>query len=410
MRFDAKSIARLRLPDAKADAIHFDDSLPGFGLRIRQAADDKMLRSWIVQYRHGGATRRLRLGSADVLSVEQARAAAKKVLAKVALGEDPQQDRSDRRRKDKDTLRAMIDDYLAAKANKVRPKTLHDLTRYLLTGPAFKPLHAMPADKVTRKDVASRIVAVEREAGSLIARRCRIALSTCYTWAMRMGLVEHNPVIATFEPEDNKPRRRVLSDDELRKIWRECRDDDYGRILRLAILLGARRAEIGGMRWGEIDPDAAIWTLPATRSKNGEAHELPLLPMALAIIRSVPRRVTRDHLFGARSERGFCAWDKCKQALDARVGFSDWTPHDFRRTLSTRLHDLGVAPHVVEQILNHQSHRGAVGGVYNRSRYAREVRAALALWEDHIRTLIEGGERKILQMSPTAVAKSSRTV
>jgi integrase len=401
MRIDAKTVAKLKLPEGKSDAIHFDDTMPGFGLRLRRGAGGKLLRSWIVQYRRGGATRRLLLGSADVLSVEQARAAGKKALAKVALGDDPQQERTERRKKDRDTLQSAITEYLACK--KVKPKTLKDMTRYLLSGPAFKPLHAMPLDKVTRKDIASRIVVMEREAGSNIAWHCRRALLSFYVWAMRMGLVEQNPVIATIRPESSKPRERVLSDEELAKIWKACRDDDYGRIVQLLILLGARRQEIGGCVWPEVDLDAGVWTLPAERSKNGKAHQLPLLPMALEIIKSMPHRVTRDHLFGARAGRGFSSWHKGKLALDAKVKLPPWTPHDIRRSVATHMADLGVQPHIIEQILNHQSgHKSGVAGIYNRSSYEREVRSTLALWEDHIRTLVEGGERKIIPLPQTA--------
>ena len=126
----------------------------------------------------------------------------------------------------------------------------------------------------------------------------------------------------------------------------------------------------------EID-DNGSWTLPAERSKNGKAHQLPLLPMAIEIVKSVPQRVTRDHLFGARTRiEGSRLGTSASGSSSQRVGFDDWTLHDFRRTLSTRLHDMGVAPHVCEQILNHQGHRGSVGAVYNQSRYEREVRAA----------------------------------
>ena len=100
MRLDAKTVAALAL-DGKTDAIHFDDSMPGFGYRLRRSAGGKVLRSWVVQYKRAGATRRLLLGSAEVLSAEQARQQAKKVLGKVALGEDPQGDRRERRDKDK---------------------------------------------------------------------------------------------------------------------------------------------------------------------------------------------------------------------------------------------------------------------------------------------------------------------
>jgi integrase len=400
MKLDTKTVTRLTLPSGKTDVIHFDETLSGFGYRLRAGSDGKVLRSWVVQYRRGGATRRMLLGSAEVLGAEQARAAAKKVLAKVALGADPQAERSERRGKDKLSLRAVIADYLAMKQREVRPHTFRDLNRYL-TGTAFKPLHGMPIDKVSRKDVASRLVAVVHEHGDIVAVRARIALSTFFVWAMQMGLVEHNPVIGTFKPKDSKPRERVLSDAELAAIWNACQEnDDHGRIVRLMILLGARRAEVGGMRWSELDLESAHtrWRLPPERSKNGKAHELPLMPLAFDVINSVPRRVGRDHLFGARSPNGFSAWDTCKQSLDARSDITAWTPHDIRRTLSTRLHDLGVAPHVVEQILNHQSHRGTVGGVYNKSLYEREVRSALALWEDWVRALVAGGERKIVPM------------
>jgi integrase len=196
----------------------------------------------------------------------------------------------------------------------------------------------------------------------------------------------------------------VLSDSELAAIWRACKDDDYGRIIRLLILTAARRAEIGGIAWSEIDLERGTWTLPAERSKNGRAHTLPLMPVALDIIKSVPQMVSRDQLFGARSQDGFASWDKGKTALDQRSGVTNWTPHDIRRSVATRMADIGIAPHIIEQILNHQSgHKRGPAGIYNRSSYEREVRAALALWEDHIRTLIEGGERKIVAFERTAV-------
>jgi len=119
--------------------------------------------------------------------------------------------------------------------------------------------------------------------------------------------------------------------------------------------------------------------------------------MAERIIRGVPRMATRDHLFGARSRDGFTIWDKSKQELDVRANVSDWTVHDLRRTTATKLADIGVQPHIIEQILNHQSgHKAGPAGVYIRSNYERETRTALALWEDHLTALITGDERKVV--------------
>jgi hypothetical protein len=138
MRLDTKTVAGFVLPAGRTDVIVFDDALSGFGYRLRRGAGGKVMRSWIAQYRSAGRSRRVLIGSAEVLSAEAARGAAKKLLAKVALGEDPQGDRSERRGKDRMTFRAVVEEHLAAKKAQVRPRTFFELQRYL-TGDYFKP-------------------------------------------------------------------------------------------------------------------------------------------------------------------------------------------------------------------------------------------------------------------------------
>src|SRR5262245_34394724 len=401
MRLTAKAVASLQLPAAKTDVIFFDDDISGFGFRLRVGAGGKVLRSWICQYRHGGATRRLLLGAAAVLGAEQARTMAKKALGRVANGEDPQASKLDRRGKDRHTLKAVVADYLAMKQREARGSTYRELERYL-TGTYFKPLNSLALDQITRKDVAARLNRITLEHGSIVAARARAQLSALFSWALAHGLCEANPVVGTLAPKGGQPRERVLDDRELARIWRACGDDDHGRCIRLLILTGCRRQEIGGLCWGELDLERGVWTLPAARSKNGRAHTLPLLPSMLAIIKAVPRMASRDQLFGQRGG-GFTAWSRGKAALDRCSAVRDWTTHDIRRSVATKLADIGIAPHVIEQILNHQSgHKAGPAGIYNRSSYEREVRASLALWEDHIRTLVEGGERKIVQLPTVA--------
>jgi integrase len=396
MKITARTIAGLKLPGGKNDAIYFDDDMPGFGIRLR-VSGAQVRRSWVAQYRSSGRTRRVLLGSAELLNVEQARAAAKKVLARVTLGHDPQAEKIARRQKDTHSLKGIVADYLAFKQRTVRPRTYGEIVRYL-TGHFFKPLHNIPIDQITRKDVAARLTKITLENGSITASRARIALSGFYAWAMGQGLAEANPVIGTTRPQEAKPRERVLDDDELARVWKACSDDAFGKVIRLLILTGARRAEVGGMQWSELDFERGTWVIPAERVKNGRQHTLPLTPLAISIIESVPRRVGRGHLFGTRSDGGLSHWH-AKAELDQRLTIKPWRVHDLRRTLATRLCDLGIAPHVVEQILNHQSgHRAGIVGVYNRSSYEREVKAALALWSDHVRALVESGKRKIVAM------------
>src|SRR5262249_37573814 len=292
MKLDAKTVAGLKL-GGKKDAIFFDDSLKGFGYRLRAGAGGKTLRTWIVQYRHAGCGRRYKIGPAEAFTPDEARAEAKKVLAKVWQGLDPQTARIDRQAKDKLSFRSVVEDFLAAKKPDLRPRTLFQLRRYL-TGPYLKAFHTMPLDRVSKRDVASRVLTIARENGPAVAREVRGALSGFYSWAMQMGLAEANPIIGTKRPKTNEPRERVLDDSELAAIWRACSDDDYGRIIRLLILTGSRRAEIGDMRWSEINPEKGTWTLPAERSKNGKQLTLPVMPMMREIIDAVPRMATRD--------------------------------------------------------------------------------------------------------------------
>jgi integrase len=397
MPLTAKSISALQLLPGQNDKIYFDDAMPGFGYRLRRSAGE-IKRSWVVQYRRGGATRRVLLGNAAVLSAAQAREQAKKVLGRVALGEDPQAERRDRRGKDQLNLRSVIEEYLQAKEVELRPRSFADIKRYL-TGSYFRALHALPVDTVTRKDIAGRLVAITRESSSNTAARSRDLLHAFFVWALQMGYVEQNPVLGTIKPKEAAGRTRVLSDAELAAVWCAAGDDEHGKIVKLLILTAARRQEIGGIRWSELDEEGGTWVLPAARAKNNHAHTLPLPPPAWAIINSVPRLAERNHLFGVRAERGFSTWALAKSNLDKRLGdtVAPFVLHDLRRTVATKMADLAVQPHIIEEILNHRGgHKAGIAGIYNRSSYVREVKAAMALWADYVRALAEGGAPKIV--------------
>jgi integrase len=408
MKLDARTVAGLALPKGKSDVIYFDDELPGFGVRFC-ATGGRVRRSFVLQYRVHGRSRRIKIGG-EALTLMQAREAAKKLRAKVELGGDPQADKAAERLKATGTLRAIVKNYLETKEPGLdrigRPKGLrpssYRVTELYLTGPAyFGPLQGISVNSISRADVAARVRLIERNSGVVTASRARAALSAFFSWAMREGLAEQNPVINTNAPAAPEPRDHVLTDAELVAVWRACEDDDHGRIVRLLALTGCRRQEVGGMRWSEMDEAGGTWTIPASRTKNGRQHILPLPPLAWKIIQSVPRMIERDCLFGERGERGFTAWSNGKAALDKRLGdmVAPWRVHDLRRSVCTRMIDLGVEPHHVEAVLNHYSgHRSGIAATYNRSKYVPQIKRALALWDDHIRALVEGTEPKIVAL------------
>jgi integrase len=404
LKLDIKTVATIELPAGKAEEFYWDTELEGFGLRLRKRADGALQRTWAAQYRHNGRTRRITLGGVDKVSPSEARAEARKLLARVALGYDPQGEREVERQEAARTVISVIATYLAAKEPELRP-TSYRLAALYLTGPYFQPLHALAVTAVTRTKVAACIRAIAKKHSSPTAAAARRALSAFFAWAIAEGLLGDaaNPVDGSHRPADPREREHVLTNDELVAIWSASGDDDYGRIVRLLFLLGSRRQEVGGMCWPELD-DAGTWTLPAARSKNNRSHTIALPAAALEIIKSVPR-TDRDHLFGAWAGEGFTSWSRGKQELDQRLAGTvrPWRVHDIRRTVATRMADIGIEPHHIEACLNHYSgHRKGPAGTYNRSLYERAVAAALARWSEHALALVEGRESKVVPFSKNA--------
>ena len=387
IKLTCATINGIKLPHGKKDAIIFDENLAGFGLRVRAGGS----RNWIVQYELSShQQRRLTIGSIKVFSPEEARKIAREILAKARLGQDPQDEKREADEQAKLTLKSIFDRYLAEKSPKLRPRTQREVDRYLLKH--WKPLHRMPIHQIERRHVAAHLGGPATAAG-----RARSTLSAVFAWAITEGLVDVNPVIGTRKPdEDARPRDRVLDNAELTAVWRACGDDDYGKIVKLLILTGCRRQEIGSMAWSELDRERGTWTCPSERTKNKRAHSLALPAAAWAVLETVEPRDGVDCLFGRKGE-GFKGWPAAKQPLDQRAGIAPWVLHDVRRSVATGMADLGVLPHVIEAVLI-VGFRQGVAGVYNKSAYEREVRAALALWSDHLRSLIHGSERKIIPL------------
>jgi integrase len=403
MKLTQAAVRTLTVPAGKAEAIIFDDEVSGFGLRIRASGS----RTWIVQYKIGNKHRRLTLGSTAMLTADQARNGikdknhptknrdgARDLLARVRLGEDPAARKIEARARAADTFGVLVNGFLARQEKRLRPRSYAETERYLRVH--WKPLHGAPLANINRATVAAKLAAIADDSGPIAADRARAALSAFFTWAIREGLADVNPVIGTNKSAELRPRERVLADAELAAIWKALPADQYGAIVRLLILTGQRREEIGGLRWSEVDVDKARVTLAGDRTKNGKPHELPLPDAGLAIIEAQPRRGSRDLIFG-EGEGPFQGWGRAKAALDRRlakladqnVRVPPWRLHDVRRTVATRMADLGVQPHVVEAVLNHVSgHKAGVAGVYNRSLYGPEKRAALHLWAKHVLTIV----------------------
>ncbi len=202
-------------------------------------------------------------------------------------------------------------------------------------------------------------------------------------------------MVGTNKPAVETKRDRVLSDEELALVWQCSGGGDFGAIVKLLILTGQRREEVGAAQWSEIDPAGALWTIPGNRTKNRLPHDVPLAAPALKMWDDQARRDGRDLIFGSRNGP-FQGWSDAKEDIDQRIAqatggksLKPWRLHDLRRTVATRLGDLGVLPHVVEAVLNHISgSKAGVAGVYNRALYNPEKREALDRWSAKVADIV----------------------
>lgn len=243
---------------------------------------------------------------------------------------------------------------------------------------------------ITRGDIPPR---PGRNPGGapIAANRSFAAVRKAFVWAVSRGITEASPCAGISMPSAIVSRDRVLDDNELRAVWlaAEGLGYPYGPIVRLLVLTGQRRAEVAGMRWGELDLPNRTWTIPAIRAKNGRKHEVPLSSQVIAVIESLPRFASSDLLFGP-SGKAPSGYSEAKTRIDKALpaDMPGWTFHDVRRSVASGMAAGGTDLHVIERCLNHVS--GTFGGivsVYQKHNYAGQMRAALEALGRHIETI-----------------------
>src|SRR6516164_7250780 len=344
-----------------AGQVLWDTSLVGFGAR-------KQLRHvhYLLRYRLNGHQKFISIGRHGMWTPDIARTEAKRLLGLVAARIDPASERARRA----ETFGHEVTRYLESKRSALKARSITEIHRHLIV--YGKPLHPLPLTKIDRRTIALRLSEIEQSSGGVSRNRFRSSLSAFFAWAIREGLAENNPVSGTGKFSEGNGRDRVLSEPELRTLLSVLGTDDFSDVVRLLVLTGMRRNEIGSLRWNEIDWQRKLIVLPADRTKNRRNHELPMSRQVEAIL--ARRRAQQHPRYGGDGGnewvwgRSFTPWSKSKEILDRRLTeMKPWRLHDCRRSAATHMAELGTMPHIVEAILNHQSgHKGGVAGVYNK--------------------------------------------
>src|SRR5262245_37902688 len=433
MEFKEGFVDKIVVPAGAKDVLVFDDELPGFGVRKFATGGA----SYFVKYSVGTQQRRKTLGKVVKGNLKPMRVEASIVLAKARLGTDVvgEAKAAAAAQSAVVTLGDLVPKYLEQREADMRGKSHIETTRYLagsttkdqdgnvkeLTPSPFKPLHKLAVDAVTRRDIKTILDGMEHKTA---ADRARAALSGLFTWAIECDYRDDNPTLGISPRSDNVGRTRTLSEPELAQVWNACGNDDFGCIVKLLILTGQRKTEIGDLRWSEIDMDERLIKLSPARCKNGKSmikrkiafHVVPLSAEAIAIIEAVPRG-TSDFVFG-RFGTGFKGFALAKKALDTRIAagagkpLAQWVVHEIRHAVTTHLVESRrdapgekpysfCAPHIAEAITNHLSgHKAGIGGKYNHATYLEEKREALDLW----------GARLVARPEPARSAKAKQAV
>jgi integrase len=328
----------------------FDSKVSGFAVRISPHGT----KTFNLLYRIGGRARRLTIGRYPLLSLSEARAKAEEALKAIGEGLDPAAIRIVARETYTERLfPAVVADFVnnyAKRKTRGWRETERLLTREFSTPWKHRQIH-----HITKQDLNRLIDDIVDRGSPSTANHAFAAVRKLLSWATERGYIVRSPAEGLRNPSKLVSRDRVLNDRELAAVWRTAKSIGYpfGPVVQLLILTAQRRGEVIGMRWSELDLEQGIWTIPPQRTKSNRRHQVPLSAAAVALLKELP--CLHDELvFPARGNpdqpsSGFSKW---KRALDRTSNTSDWTLHDLRRTVATRVAELEVAPHIIERMLN----------------------------------------------------------
>ena len=380
------------LPTPASEVVYWDAGCPGFGVKITP----KGRKVFVVLYRIGGAGSKLRkytIGPYGRVTLHQARIAAQKVFAARLDGRDlAAEQRETKRRIVADGVEDLLEVFISQHLSQNR--SAGEVSR-LLRREVGKAWDSKSIHDITKRDVVDVISAIEQRGAPSAANKALKSIKTFLRWCVGRAILDQSPADGIPLPAKEVARDRVLDDNELARVVLAVRKmgGPYGGIVELLALTGQRREEIAGMLWEEVNLAQRVWVIPKVRTKNNKAHIVHISDQSLAVLK-------RHHrpgaiVFSLLGQKPFQKFSNAKRELDLLSGVTGWRLHDLRRTCVSGMARLGIAPHVADKILNHQS--GTISGVaavYQRHEFLDERKQALDLWAAHVAGLLAVAARE----------------
>lgn len=361
--------------------IYWDTEARGFGLMVTTAGH----RSYVVQYRTGRRSRRMHLKAG--LNFTEARKEAKGALGAVAKGRDPLLDRRKKDGEATNTLKAVCEEWLVREGVKLRTV---DQRRAVFKRLVYPKLGSRQIDDLMRSDIVRLLDRVEDQNGPVMADHVLAYVRRVMSWHAGRSDDFRSPIVrgmARTKPSQRR-RKRTLTDDELRAVWRaaEAPESAFGYLVQYLLLTATRRTEAARMARSELSGNE--WTIPEDRYKTELELLIPLSPAAIALLAKLPVIGRRNDawVFTTDGKRPLGGFSKFKRAFDEACGVTGWTLHDLRRTARSLMSRAGVDADIAERCLGHVI--GGVRGTYDRYEYRDEKRAAFEALAEQIDRII----------------------
>ena len=393
--------ARIRSQRAKEARYEVWDTEPGFGIRVAPSGR----KSFIYLYRWEGKPRRMTLGVYRRMSLADAREAVAKAVKKLEQGIDPGAEKiADRKAlRDADSFAELAHEWVERWAKPKRKNWKH--AKWHLETDAIPAWGKRKAKSITRRDVIQLVEGIMDRGSPVMANRTLGLLKQVFKFGVQRDIIDASPAVAIDKPAKEKRRDRVLSEDEIKAFWygldKASMSEDVRIALKLCLVTVQRRAEVSGLRRGEIDGD--WWALPKERSKNGKAHRIPLSPLAKKLIKQASGN---DYLFPSPRQK-----DPDKptpiepRALTMAIAknrhhfkIERFSVHDLRRTGATRMAEIGIPRFDISRLLNHTDQE--VTAIYDHYAYDAEKKKALLKWGRRLQNILDGKKsEKVVNLS-----------
>lgn len=373
----AKFVESLKPGDRRVEIR--DTLLPGFGMRISPTGK----KAWFAVGRVGSHQVRHTIGSYPAISLAEGRENARTVLRDMQLGVYAA---IDDKPEDKNTLEQVISDFIEIYA-KPRNRSWKAVKATLRK---FQSLNHRMLSDLKRADIVKVLDGIVANGSPVAANRAMSAIKKVFAWALDRGIIPIHPLVGLKKPGRERSRDRLLDDSEIQVFWQATQNlgFPFGPALQMLLLTGQRRGEVAAMRWSQLDFPRQTWTIPVDLAKNGRPHEVPLSTHALDILNHIPKFTNSDFVFTTTGTTPISGFGRVKTRLDIAMRTCDWRIHDLRRTAASGMARIGIAPHVIEKILNHVSGQiSGVAAVYNRHGYQNEKRQALEDWSLEVKSI-----------------------